>query len=69
MDLNSAFEIVAQAIDGAFDLFDMFPSELTMFLVGLTLFVVFCRLVLFPLFGASSLGSGSDKVSRKEDDE
>lgn len=70
MDLNSAFETVAQAIDGSFDLFDKFPTELTMFLVGLTLFIVFCRLVLFPLFGASSLGRGSDSVShRKEVDE
>lgn len=69
MELNSAFESVATAVDGAFDLFDMIPTEVTMFLVGITLFAFFCRLILFPLFGASSLGRGSDSVKRKESDE
>ena len=69
MDLNSAFESVAIAVDGVFDLFNMIPSEITMFLVGITLFAFFCRLILFPLFAASSLGSGSDSVNRKESNE
>ena len=68
MNLNTAFESVAIAIDGVFDLFDLIPSDITMFLVGITLFAFFCRLILFPLFAASSLGRGSDSVNRKESD-
>lgn len=69
MDLNSVFESVGMAVNGAFDLFNKIPSEITMFLVGITLFAFFCRLILFPLFAASSLGRGSDSVKRKESDE
>lgn len=70
MDLSGAFNTVMQAVNGAFEWFARLPEELTYLLVGLTLFVFFCRLILAPLFGSGFHSGGSDSAkSRKGDTE
>lgn len=64
MDLSSAFNAVMQAVNGAFEWFARLPEELTYLLVGLTLFVFFCRLIIAPMFGSGFSRGGSDSVNR-----
>lgn len=67
MDLSGAFNAVMQAVNGAFEWFARLPDELTYLLVGLTLFVFFCRLILAPLFGSGFSRGGSDSVNRRKE--
>lgn len=66
--LSDVFNMLMQGINACFGWFsDLFTGEWSLLVYGIIFFFLFSRLIINPLFGSRSRGSGSDSV--KEIDE